>query len=169
MSVIIQLKGGTAAKWEETNYLLAEREMGIETDTHNYKIGDGITLWNDLGYSSFPQNAENGGNKITSFNAPTDIEYPSAKLVYDTIQNSEDLVMIENVINFKDKVYDEINYSGLAKKYLRKNITGGVNVLTQEMINDANTIYEIRYDFDLNGADVTIPEGCVLKFEGGKL
>ena len=35
------------------------------------------------------------------------------------------------------------------------------------MINEANTVYEIRYDFDLNGATITIPEGCVLKFEGG--
>ena len=64
MSVIIQLKGGTAAKWQEVNPTLAEREMGIETDTHNYKIGDGFTSWNSLEYSSFPQNAEDGGIKL---------------------------------------------------------------------------------------------------------
>lgn len=43
------------------------------------------------------------------------------------------------------------------------------NVLTQDMINDPNTIYEIRYDFDLNGAEITLPENCVLKFNGGSL
>ena len=37
------------------------------------------------------------------------------------------------------------------------------------MINEPNTIYEIRYDFDLNGAEITIPENCVLKFNGGSL
>jgi len=37
------------------------------------------------------------------------------------------------------------------------------------MINQPNTIYEIRYDFDLNGEEITIPEGCTLKFEGGKI
>lgn len=36
------------------------------------------------------------------------------------------------------------------------------------MINESNTIYEVRYDYDLNGETITIPERCVLKFEGGK-
>lgn len=38
-----------------------------------------------------------------------------------------------------------------------------------EQVTKENTIYEIRYDFDLAGETVTIPAGCVLKFEGGKL
>ena len=37
------------------------------------------------------------------------------------------------------------------------------------MINKENTIYEIRYDFDLNGTEITIPEGCVLDFQGGSI
>lgn len=37
------------------------------------------------------------------------------------------------------------------------------------MINEANTVYEIRYDFDLNGATLTIKSGCILDFKGGKL
>ena len=34
---------------------------------------------------------------------------------------------------------------------------------------EGNTIFEIRYDYDLGGAEVTIPEGCTLKFEGGSI
>lgn len=41
------------------------------------------------------------------------------------------------------------------------------NVLIQSMINDANTVYIIQYDYDLLGQAITIPEGCVLKFAGG--
>lgn len=37
------------------------------------------------------------------------------------------------------------------------------------MINKENTIYEIRYDFDLNGEKITIPEGCTLDFQGGSM
>lgn len=44
-----------------------------------------------------------------------------------------------------------------------------LNILTQNMINKPNTIYEIRYDFDLNGGTIDIPENCTLKFEGGSL
>jgi len=32
-----------------------------------------------------------------------------------------------------------------------------------------NTIYIIQYDYDLNGKTITIPEGCVLEFDGGSL
>lgn len=41
------------------------------------------------------------------------------------------------------------------------------NVLTQDMIKDPNTIYEIRYDFDLDGKEISIKDNCALKFNGG--
>lgn len=43
------------------------------------------------------------------------------------------------------------------------------NVLTQDMINKANTIYHIQYDYDLDGETITVPAGCVLEFDGGSL
>lgn len=43
------------------------------------------------------------------------------------------------------------------------------NILTSAMISQPNTIYEIRYDFDLNGEIIQMKEGCTLKFEGGSL
>lgn len=42
------------------------------------------------------------------------------------------------------------------------------NCLTQDMINEANTIYIIRYDYTLK-EDITIPVNCVLKFDGGSI
>ncbi len=41
------------------------------------------------------------------------------------------------------------------------------NIVTPVMMNQPNTIYEIRYDFDLNGETIEMKEGCTLKFEGG--
>ena len=81
-------------------------------------------------------------------------------------------------LSLKDRKYEPDNYSGLGRVILRKNIMeiqdpiyGKVrkNALYQDMINKENTIYEIRYDFDLNGAEITIPEGCVLDFQGGSI
>lgn len=43
------------------------------------------------------------------------------------------------------------------------------NILTQDMINQPNTIYEIRYRFDLLHDTVSLPTNCILKFEGGEL
>jgi len=38
--------------WAQVNPILAAGEIGLETDTGKFKIGDGSTLWNALGYST---------------------------------------------------------------------------------------------------------------------
>ncbi len=74
-----------------------------------------------------------------------------------------------NVLKFKDRAYSPSTFSGKGYKILRKNIVDGKNVLTQDMINEPNTRYVIQYDYDLNGEEITIPEGCILNFQGGSL
>ena len=55
-------------------------------------------------------------------------------------------------------------------KILRRKIQGDiVNILTQEDFDSENTIYEIRYKFDLNGSTITLPNNTVLKFDGGQI
>ena len=72
-----------------------------------------------------------------------------------------------------NKTYDPSNFSGLGRKYLQKNIVDvsgtDKNVLTQAMMNDANTIYVVQYDYDLNGQSIAIPAGCTLLFDGGSV
>ena len=36
------------------------------------------------------------------------------------------------------------------------------------MINQANTKYVIKYDYML-GSDITVPENCILEFDGGSI
>lgn len=86
-----------------------------------------------------------------------------------TPADEEDITAESGNLKLKDRAYDEENFSGKGYVILRKNIQEGKNILTQEMINQANTVYEIRYDFDLNGANITIPENCVIKFNGGSI
>ena len=91
--------------------------------------------------------------------------------------DEEDITVIEEngkqKLKFADRNYEPLNASGKGYKILRKNIQiiDGVrkNILTQDMINEPNTVYEIRYDFDLNEGSITFKEGCVLKFNGGSL
>lgn len=87
--------------------------------------------------------------------------------------DEEDLTSDGVALSFKDREYQPENFSGLGRVILRKNIVKigeeYKNILTQSMINKENTIYEIRYDFDLNGQEITIPKGCVLDFQGGSL
>ena len=87
------------------------------------------------------------------------LEDLNSKLV---VADEEDVTAVDGKIKFKDR--DTTN--GMGYKILRLPENG---ILTQDMINQANTIYEIRYGFYLNGATITIPENCALKFEGGSL
>ena len=50
MATQIQLRNDTAANWTSANPTLAVGEMGVETDTDQFKIGDGSTAWTSLGY-----------------------------------------------------------------------------------------------------------------------
>lgn len=68
-----------------------------------------------------------------------------------------------------DKEYMPSEFSGFGKRILCKNIVNNKNILTQAMVNTANTIYHIQYDYDLNGDIITLPAGCVLKFDGGSV
>lgn len=92
----------------------------------------------------------------------------------NNLADDEDLVSVDkgeslSVLKFADRPFSPDRFSGKGYKILRRNIIDGKNILTQEMINQPDTIYEIRYDFDLDGAQITIPENCILKFDGGSL
>jgi hypothetical protein len=45
-----RFRRGTASEWSTANTILSSGEMGIETDTKLFKIGDANTSWNNLQY-----------------------------------------------------------------------------------------------------------------------
>jgi len=50
----MQLRRDTATNWTNNDPTLAEGEMGVETDTLKFKLGDGSTAWTSLGYAATP-------------------------------------------------------------------------------------------------------------------
>ena len=51
MAVQIQFRRDTGANWASANTVLAEGELGINTTTNQFKIGNGSTAWNSLSYA----------------------------------------------------------------------------------------------------------------------
>ncbi len=51
MPTKIQLRRDTAADWTSNNPTLSAGEFGWESDTNRFKIGDGSSAWNSLGYA----------------------------------------------------------------------------------------------------------------------
>lgn len=62
MSTYILHRRGLAAAWTAANPVLYSGELGYETDTAKFKMGDGVTAWNALGYV---QGGEGGGTLAT--------------------------------------------------------------------------------------------------------
>ena len=124
-----------------------------------------IYLWDDL-LRGWVDSGYTGGEDSVKVEEITHKIYEG-----DVINNpdEEDLTLVGPVIKFADKTYNKQLFSGLGRNYVRKNIKDGVNVLSQDMLREANTIYHIQYDYDLLGEEIVIPAGSTLNFEGGSL
>jgi len=61
-----KLRNDTAANWTATNPVLLQGEIGVETDTRRYKIGDGTTAWSSLSYYIEGVLARGQASKTTS-------------------------------------------------------------------------------------------------------
>ena len=107
------------------------------------------------------------------YNAAVGGHITNSQQIIDEVLNKEQSVLnIEqqelNKGILEEKEYTSGSNNGMGRVVLRKNIVSGVNTLTQSMINKNNTIYVIQYDFTL-GENITIPENCVLEFNGGSI
>ena len=49
-TVRIQVRRDSAADWTSEDPTMTEGEIGYETDTNKFKIGDGSTVWSSLNY-----------------------------------------------------------------------------------------------------------------------
>lgn len=110
---------------------------------------------------------------ITTHIAPNGEQAITAQVLQDVLvdmveemgqTNDEDISLnSNNALQLADRIYDSLNPDGLGYVILRPGSTFA------EQVTAANTVYEIRYDFDLDGGMVAIPAGCQLKFNGGSI
>lgn len=90
MAVQIQLRRGTAAAWTSANPTLANGEIGIESDTNLFKVGNGLTAWTNLAYGGLQGPAgTNGTNGTNGQGVPTggtvgQVLYKNSGTNYDT-------------------------------------------------------------------------------------
>lgn len=114
MATIIQLKRGTAERWEELNPVLKVGEPGYILGTSKFKIGDGVTAWKDLPYV--------GDSNV--FNARTHYDFPS-------IGNANTIYKAES----EQKIYQ---WNTTSLKYEVLNSSGESGILDITLINGGN-------------------------------
>ena len=80
------------------------------------------------------------------------------------IGNDEDIDQNEDgKLQFANRVYDAQQPNGMGYKILRADKTFA------SQVTDTNTVFEIRYDFDLGGQTMNLPTNSVLLFNGGSI
>lgn len=84
-------------------------------------------------------------------------------------------------LDWGDKSYNASEFSGLGRRWLKKNMVEGVNVLTAAMIGTANTEYFIQYDYEIEEVQtdptdpdskvriINLPANSTLVFMGGSI
>lgn len=90
----------------------------------------------------------------------------------NVIPDDEDLTGVSTLgkveLKFKDRGISLEDSIGRGYTILRRNFNSGYNTIIPEYFK-ANHIVEIRYDFDLRGSTLVLPENVVLKFVGGSI
>lgn len=105
----------TAANWQTHNPVLAEGELGIITDgAKGYKIGDGVTAWNDLDYpANLTQIVDNVGTSTTVA--------ISQRVVTEMVGLDEYLAFSEGTAY---SVGDVVNYNGKLYQFISDHTAG---------------------------------------------
>src|SRR5690606_32952297 len=52
MIVRIQMRRGLKSEWESADSILSDGEIGVERDTGDFKIGNGVKSWSELDYAN---------------------------------------------------------------------------------------------------------------------
>lgn len=84
MATRMQQRRGTATQWTSANPILAAGEIGFESDTSQFKIGDGVNHWADLSHF---QNLEDLGGSFDDFVELTSVGQPNGVSSLDSNGN----------------------------------------------------------------------------------
>lgn len=147
--------------------------INVELATIKISVINPTTLEGDIYF-----NINNRGTKVHL--SPT--IHNTTKLVSEAIKDALNIVYTDYEVTVANSIVTLTRkYSGNISPTTFEMYNTGVrviiedsitiderNIITQEDINEKNTIYEIRYDFDLDGKTITIPKNCALYFTSGK-
>ena len=118
MASIIQLRRDTEANWTAADPILAEGEVGFETDTGRLKVGNGLDAWSALSYFS-AAGAVAWGAITGTLSAQTDLQ-----AALDDKANAADLAAVATSGDASDVTYDNAG-SGLTAT----NVQGAIDEL----------------------------------------
>jgi hypothetical protein len=171
MSILgqFQFRRDTAANWTSENPILLAGEMGIETDTDKFKIGDGSTAWTGIAYTGGNEVNTTTDTSITGLlkgaagkvaQAVSGTDYAAALGVDDNYVTDAEKTVIGNTsgTNTGDNAVNSL-YSGLVTNATHTGDVTGATALTiaNGAVTEAKCNSSINASLDL--ADSSIQPG----------
>ena len=134
MASIIQIRRDTAANWTSANPILAQGELGLETDTLKIKAGDGSTAWTSASYlidtggyaaysdttANFTGTLQNGGSNVV-----VDSDIGSTVQAFDADTTKND---VSNTFTANQTITAELLVNSYNEKYSA--VTSSTNATT---------------------------------------
>ena len=160
MALKIQLRRDLAANWTQNNPLLLNGEIGIETDTLKFKIGNGTQRWNSLSSYAFKIGEANGIATLNSFgkvplsNLPDQVSFDSS-LDATTKANAAKSEAISTAS--ADATTKANSARDQAKSYAEGFVGTSLNLLTTSDIEEGSNLYYTQGRVDGRINSVTTP------------
>ena len=130
MIVKIQLRRGLSSVWSSVNPILSSGEFGYETDSKKLKIGDGISLYNDLDYTLNPELIESLVLQAESARDESELSAINAL----ASENAAELA--------KDEIISKIDFTGaITGDLLEQNAVGVYVPKSLQALNKSLTPY----------------------------
>lgn len=137
----MQQRRDTAAQWAAKNPVLLDGELGLVTDNPNsYKIGDGVTAWNDLPLRGFDGNIvqELGGSATAVMSQKAITELVAAKLA----QLDQDWNAL------KEQIQDAVLKVEVAPHIEVVAVSGGAAILQPDKLYDFGEVSQLLVGFE---------------------
>ena len=164
MATRMQQRRGTAAQWTGANPILAAGEIGFESDTNQFKIGDGIDHWDDLSYF---KNLEDLGGSLDDFIPLTQKSAASGVAALDASLNilAPAKIVFEGATDNTYETTVEVADPTADQTITFPNATGIV------VLSDSSGNVTIPGNFTVSGTTTTVDSTVIniqneIKFEG---
>lgn len=166
MGIKIQLRRDTAQNWINANPLLKSGEIGIETDTLKFKIGNGVNRWNALTSYAMKPGEANGVATLNSLGKIPTSQLPDiasvTQEVHDAVQlltlNTTDIAEGTHLYFTTQRAIDAVasgiaNAVQVSEAYVDSKISQEVNDRNSAIQNATDNAVSELQSYALSAAD----------------
>jgi len=148
MATRMQQRRGTAAQWTAANPVLAAGEIGFETDTNKFKVGNGSTAWASLTYFVDGSIAFDSAEVTAAINTAIDAVIDAAPNTLNTLNElaaaiNDDAAFGASIVNNFASINSTLN----DQANLNANVASDISSINNTLANVQNDITSLVYNF----------------------